>query len=482
MKVLFVQLLRLGDVLMTEPVVRAYRAQHPDHVVDVLVNREGLKARPFIAGVRSWHAFDRDRLQFLLADPHSGIFEAHDLLYELVQKLNGERYDLVVNLTQTRLSGYLCRMIRASARWGLVLDAGERVEFGKAWFRHLNDEDSDLAPFHFNDVFLQALGVDRAPFPERGSSSSTEILVQASTSDRKKDWSNEHWARMIQTLLRRLPDHRVVLMGAAWEWPALVGLRDAIGVSERVEAMACSLEDASARLRQARALVTLDTSLKHLGVLAGLPIVEISLGSSQPYRTGPYTHRGLVIQAAVPCGPCPHRSPCGQVSHVCGEALAPESVAQVVLAYLQEDRPLLQSTVAEAGSRFRAFETDGSSLPFWLLRPLHHDPAFIERVLTMYAWRLYLNGQDVGRDQTGSESFRLAQTLSRWGVRQPIAAPPKFRRADAASSRTSQVANIVTNFATLRRERETAKKRELLDEIAARFSRSLTDHLKERSR
>ncbi|MES2856058.1 MAG: glycosyltransferase family 9 protein, partial [Bdellovibrionota bacterium] len=324
MKILVVSLLRVGDLLMSAPALRDLRHRHPGAKIHVLVNSQSLRAMPLIPSIDKVFSFEREDIQKSLGEVDRPFFEAFDRTSALIDQLNAEGYDLAINLTHTRLSGYLMSLIDAKTKNGLTIDAQMKPSFGSHWFKFLNEQvdlESSEA-FHFNDVFRY--GMDLGEISSRGPSLLvTEagraeakaifadagvvgpvISIQALTSDEKKDWPLASYETSIQGIASRHPEVSFAILAAPFEVERLNPFVERL-VKAGLKAFLAksSLEGAAGILEKSSLLLTGDTSIKHLASGIGTPIVEIVLGGSDASRTGAYRHGSIVVRSREACAP-----------------------------------------------------------------------------------------------------------------------------------------------------------------------------------
>jgi ADP-heptose:LPS heptosyltransferase len=394
MKILVVNLLRLGDVISMAPALKALRMAQPNAQIDLLVNAGVETVTPVIPGISKVHVFERTRMQSALVDGTRPMFESFDVLGRLVERLSDEKYDVLYNFTHNRLSGWLCGLIPAAKKVGLVLDGSGGVSFGSAWFRHLNQQvDFEEAQcFHHSDVFFAAVGGlalqrDHALSDRRvldgvlcettngraeakaileGSQVSATgqhsmlILMQISTSDRKKEWGDQQFRTLARHLLNRHSDATLLVLGASSEEVRIQDFcRSVEGDQGRMLPAICSLEAVVSLLESADLLITGDTSIKHIASASTARVIEIAVGSSDPFRTGPWKSGDVVIASREACRPCGHSEGCHREAHFCATVIDVEEVAAIADSYLLEPETVAKAR-ASVVKKFDVYVVDRS--------------------------------------------------------------------------------------------------------------------------
>ena len=431
MKILVVSLLRVGDVLMSAGVLRDLRARFPKAEIDLLVNSQSAAIAPMLTNVSRLIEFDRVGLQRGLGEANIPFFESYEKLSAVLDDLEGHSYDLAINLTQNRLSGWLMGLIDAKERIGLVLDHGGRGIFGSNWFRYLNqqiDLDSNEV-FHFNDIFRFALRVDSitAAIPiltetARGQHEADGIMadvqgakiicVQALSSDTKKDWGFDRFTKMMESVSARHPDATFAILAAPFETDRLEPLVSNLK-SKGVNAILAvsSFEGAFSLLKRSALLITLDTSLKHLAAAAGTKIVEICVGSSDPSRTGADLHGAIIIKSREACAPCAHSSPCHREQHFCAKRIPVDAVAAVVSEAYSNRKFQLRVIADGYRNDIEILQVDRRSLGIWTAPAVNESfsEGNIARWLDLLCRKIWLQDSKTFLESVGSEMLRASR-------------------------------------------------------------------------
>jgi ADP-heptose:LPS heptosyltransferase len=432
MKILVVSLLRIGDVLMALPMLHGLRQTHPGADIHLLVNSEISSLVPLVDFVR-WHYFDRSNLQLGLGDYDHSLFDSFHKLGATVDNLNRESFDLLINVTQNRLSGWLCSAIHARDKIGLRIDRNGVGRYGSSWFSHLNDcaGEENLEPFHYSDMFSYGAGV--RPINELTLRETEDglresenlipkgngplVLVQTLTSDAKKNWSEKYWIETLCSFKLLQPHSRILILGAPFERDVLLQLSAECERRKLNSRLAlCSISGAFSLLKRANLLVTGDTSIKHLAGLAGCPTLELSLGSSDFRRTGVYRAGNVIIQSLEPCAPCPQRGPCVHSSHRCGDRLTPVLVASVANQIIGGSEGSIRLLAHEYREDVRIYKTGFVGTGYWVATPQcsHSQEWMVRKFLEKSTWKLMLEREHQKKiGEFGSEGRRLLLSMAK---------------------------------------------------------------------
>lgn len=440
MKILIVNLLRLGDVIAMAPAVKAIRGRFPHAEISLLVNSNFTAAAAQIEGVDRILSFERDRLQSACVEAERPMFEAYDWLQSFVEETSENQFDLMYNFTHNRLSGWLCGLIEAKQKIGLVLDGSGAVSFGSAWFRHLNQQVDfdDSQSFNHTDVFIGAAGGwEQASRPhffdnllketDDGRTEASALLsdsgekvvaFQLSTSDEKKEWGDKRFRALAELILNRRSDVTVYVLGAPNERGRIEEFCLSAEVNpERLRPAILSLDGVISFLEQTDLLVTGDTSIKHFASALTTQVVEIIAGSADAYRTGSWKAGDLIVASRELCAPCGHSEKCHRTTHACAIAITPQAIAEIVLPLLANEPREVRYAHLQLRKDLHVFEVDRTDGPVTLM-PLTASSLTDEAMalcLERSARRLSLESRDkrFEKMQYGSEILTVKRVLSR---------------------------------------------------------------------
>ena len=309
-RILVITLRRLGDVLLTTPLVRTLRCGFPDARLEMLVfagSERILKGNPDIDDILTMH-------------PRATISESIALLRKIFR-----RYDLVVS-TQAGDRPTFWAWLAGRRRIGLV------AAHGGGWKRLLLDDAVAAEPEQHRVSELlrlsDCLGLERQPsqVPPQGAASTAIVpprpyaVIHINPLYRYKRWTDAGW----RGLARALSERALAVVATEGRDPVdrtyadeVWGPADPAVIRERGQLDFGAL---AALLKEAAVYIGPDTSITHLAAACGCPTVAL-YGATSPRLIGPWPVGGLaepwepagtiqrrgnvwVVQNPLPCLPC----------------------------------------------------------------------------------------------------------------------------------------------------------------------------------
>jgi ADP-heptose:LPS heptosyltransferase len=386
--ILLVNLMRMGDILQSTPLIQALREGFPQARISMILNEafEGAARR---IDLDRRFAFPVGSFRSLLGR-EKRLPEAQALLKDFVREVNLHgTYDLVFNLTPSRSAASLASMIAQRDHRGMWVEQDGSFQAADPWaaylvamtaFRRTN-------PFHLIDMWLRSLGqrgprslrlavtgedAERADGMLRASGVRPELdlLVgfQVSASQQEKRWDEREFVRLGRALAQTLRA-RVVLFGLPEEEALCGRVSHAIPGSVNL-AGKTGLGELAAALKRCRLLVTNDTGTQHVAAAVGTRVIVVSVGPVFFRETGPYGAGHLVFQARVPCAPCSFHVSC--LNPVCKQRIRSEHVLRAAVRILRGGEGGDPDLPADVSCYRSGFDGDGW-LEFASPRPTTED-------------------------------------------------------------------------------------------------------------
>ena len=117
-RTLFVQLERLGDLIQTTPLLREYRATHPETEIHLLLLDENQSALAEFGAVDRFHSLPQKRVGKLNSQIDKSRNEPPDEAKAILEGLALPNFDDLINLTHSALGCWLADLIPAKKKGG----------------------------------------------------------------------------------------------------------------------------------------------------------------------------------------------------------------------------------------------------------------------------------------------------------------------------------------------------------------------------
>lgn len=310
MKILVLQLARLGDILMTWPALRALRRAHPDAEIHLLV-------RPrFEAATAGFDAVDRVRVlpttELLepLVRTEAAFDEAQARMETYLGNLRGESYDRIVNLSFSPLSSWIVKSIA-----GEKTDVSGYTRHTDGWLRIADDVSAffyaQVGPgranrLHLSDIFATQMNVDlqsedwappTLPACDFGLAGDY-VVLHPGASETRKTVPAFLWGRVLKSLAEKRPDLSFAVVGTKEEGRLVGEIRaNAPGVKVIDLSGRTRFEELFAVVGGAKALIGADSAPMHIASFTGTPCLNVSVGDVCFWETGPRAPGSVIWRA-----------------------------------------------------------------------------------------------------------------------------------------------------------------------------------------
>ena len=312
-----VQITRFGDLIQTAFVARELKKERND--VDLYLIARSNFARP---------------LNFLLKDLFQKIFlidtkaiinfqnphlqDAMKRLTDFIDLLNKSNIGILVNLSFSKTSSYLCSLINSDIKVGPYYGEKLNIIINDRWsqFFYSNVLRGPLCPFSLVDIYRKILGLEKRPNTKTTSFLRKDvILVHPFASLLRKMWKTNKWVEVIYKILKDHPSKRVVIVGSKSEINSSLEITSSFILApfrKRIfnKTGKTSLSQLAKIVKDSYLFVGHDSMVGHLASYYEIPTFTISLGSVRPIETTPYTDRGYNIVPRIKCFPCFPQSKC----------------------------------------------------------------------------------------------------------------------------------------------------------------------------
>lgn len=316
----------VGDIVMTQSLLKALKEQHPDTPVDVLAQGWSVSLARRMPEVRE---------AIELPAGHGELNFRQ--LRRLAARLRTRSYDQAVvcpRSAKAALVPFLARIprrtgFRGEFRYGLLndirpLDKAVLKTPGERWTTLGLPRDADRPP----RVRQPALRVDadnRDRLLRQWSldpSGTTVALAPGAEHGSAKRWPVEHFGDLARRLLES--GFAVWLLGSPKDRAIAEAIVEQSGPGPVNLCGETTLVDAADLLSTCRAAVTNDSGLMHVAAAVGTHVIAL-YGSSTPRYTPPLTDRASIHYLDLECSPC-FAQECPLGHHRCMRDIHPDQV------------------------------------------------------------------------------------------------------------------------------------------------------------
>ena len=309
-KILIVRLDRIGDVLLSTPVIKALRDAYPDSYLSFMVRpyaREIVEGNPGLNSVIIYYKEGREK----------GFFGN----LKFIWRLRKERFDLALILHPTARSHLVTALAGIPERVGYDKKKGflltKRIPHTKQFgLKHEIEYTLDILKYIGVDAKDKALYMPMKSECEEkvkdilarnGIRDSDDIIViNPGASCPSRRWSTERFAKLADSLVAGRGAKILIISGSM---DKVFGDRVASFMTKRHLNLSgkTSIGDIASIFRRARLVISNDSGPVHVACAVGTPVIAIFSRSNRglsPKRWGPTGKDDIVLHKDVGCEVC----------------------------------------------------------------------------------------------------------------------------------------------------------------------------------
>jgi len=306
MKILFITLSNIGDVILTLPVLDCLRGKFSDAAITVM------------SGPRAREIFEIDPriASFIAYDKHAPLREK----IRLFNKLKKEYFDMVVDLRNTFFGVFLPASSRtpflriipknikhmkekhlyqipdARAQSPLKIEPAPRLRRG--WLplgRSIKNDSLCVRPQ--DEEYVKRL------LRENNIKEGDEIIVvSAGARSHIKRWAKEKFSDLIPLLIKEFAA-KIILVGDKEDMPINKYIAGRLSYSLLDSSGRTTLLQLACLLKKARLVITNDSAVLHTASYLNIPVVAI-FGPTDDLKYGPWSADCAVVRRSIFCSPC----------------------------------------------------------------------------------------------------------------------------------------------------------------------------------
>jgi ADP-heptose:LPS heptosyltransferase len=307
--ILVIQMLRMGDLILTFPLLLWLQRRFPGHEIVVVAEARFYRD---IAGLGP---------------------SVRYVQYSDYNRLVQQDYSLVINVSHRREGAFLAGRVRAEEKIGPYLDIHDHLYIQGNWqlYRASLVNSNRHNTFHWAELNaldvispgdLQATGW---PAPRQLSPDNAKVGIFLGASQDEKRPIASLWIELAQALLAR--GMRPVLLGGPGERELGRQVAARLDVPVLNLAGTTSLSQFARIGQTLQLMITPDTGPMHLAAWTGLRTLNLSMGPVNPWETGPYQGGHYILRTTMSCSGC---WSCRFGEPRCTHAFAASKIARLV--------------------------------------------------------------------------------------------------------------------------------------------------------
>lgn len=341
-KILVINLLHLGDLLLATPILRALRTEYPEAHIALLAD----------AKLQDLVKYNQNIDELLLIDK-KGYHNKLSNYFQFIGEIRSKKFDLVINLHENERASCIAafsggKRIVGYSTFGLHLFFDKVIENRKA-IKHQVHSHFDILRETLDITKIDDQGLEMW-LDESAEKSADEIWnkefsmqspkvvgLNIGASWPTKCWRKEYFAELADRLLDR--GYGVAYYGGPMDIDivneTISLMRNKEHILLKSFAGKMSLLELAALLKKASVLVTNDTGPMHVAVAMKVPVVSI-FGPSPVIGFYPYNNTSVVLKSSVDCHPCGKHS-CSK-QHECMWQIDVDTVMKYTLEQLENPK------------------------------------------------------------------------------------------------------------------------------------------------
>ncbi len=379
----------MGDLIQTTPLISGLRDKYPDARITLMVSSDFVDAVTLIPDIDDSVVFNLRQFK----DSEQWDDESWVKIYRYIEselnEIRNESYDLLVNLSHSRLSALMVYYLKVKNVIGFHCNgSGDRIT-GHPWMQYFGTEPFNRSFNEFNlvEMFTRSAGVDLKDreiqisqkfierdvnelFDARVQKTKNELVIgfQIGSSLENRRWSTKSFAELADLLIEKL-NARILLFGVASESKSAADMISLVKEKSRVVDLTgkTDIPQLTELLSDCDYLVTNDTGTMHLAAALKTKIIGLFFAHAHPFETAPFSSGHLIFQARISCAPCSYGVHCNNI--VCVDKVLPEHIFNFVEGHLELGRWEVPSELKNA-DELNIFETILSSQGIVSLRPM----------------------------------------------------------------------------------------------------------------
>jgi ADP-heptose:LPS heptosyltransferase len=310
MKILIIQLARLGDIYLTWPLIRGLRENHPDADIDIMVRPRFAKACSGLSEITNKLELPMSQIFEPLFEEPANTEDSLGILDSFVDTLRAAQYDWIINVSYSPVSSFITHALsgpntrvtgytRFNDGFLSIPDDGSAYFFAQAGIGRYNR-------IHVSDIFclqgdvqmkpeLWKTNVKQISQYENPQLNCAYIVIHIGASQTQKSFPAFKWRATINHIQSNNPI-AVVLIGSGDEAVASEFISSGTSEEKVINLVGkTQLTDLFPIIEKAKLLLGCDSAPIHIASLTNTPTLNISFATVNFWETGPLADTSRVL-------------------------------------------------------------------------------------------------------------------------------------------------------------------------------------------
>ncbi len=294
MKILIIQLARIGDLLLVVPIIRGLQKKYPGSEISVLCRKSFQEAMMIV--LPEIKVLTLDSGQIIRTVSERDYHSSFELFKSEVSKMSEVKFDLIANLSYSPLSSWLTHYFAETSICSAVNVFGyTRHEDGSFnpndpwssyWFAQVGIHKNNR--LHIISIWEQMLGIE-AIIDVKATARKNKIAIHIGASKSSKTLDSWQWSQIIDELHDRFPSVHWILLGNQTEKEKSNEIEKRL-MGTKLENLvgATNWQDLQKLFSELSLVIAADSALIHFARLFQTPVFNISLQKEANFwETGP---------------------------------------------------------------------------------------------------------------------------------------------------------------------------------------------------
>ena len=344
-KICLIQIARTGDILQVLQLAKIFKETHSDiHLSLISRSQFGIPIKFLLEKVF-------DKLYFLdfkkiIREEFKSFKSVRDSINNNINIINNDNIDVLINLSFSKTSNYLCSSIKSKYKLGTRIDAYNKIAVTDQWSQLIFSMvmRGSNNPFNLIDIYKGILGLkhdSKSLKKIETRNKDLKVIVHPFSSHPKKHWHPHRWAEIFVSMLKSRRDLSIYLIGNASESEKadLITKNPILSNFKKRIKNLCgktTMEDLYEILRASTHFIGHDSMVGHLAKIVNRPTLTFALGTVRPIETIPYGKNSFIVVPRTKCFPCFPKDKCNY--YQCHDDISFHAAINIIESFLNEGR------------------------------------------------------------------------------------------------------------------------------------------------